>query len=306
MQDFRRFVSFGAVVLVSSALALGSVVPANAEAERPSILSTLESANTQTVQNIAPIEAADRGGAAFAAQLAGVDVLVPSDAEAALSIGEPGSEVLISLPFADTASAAEVLAPGVMAYENANDSTTVPVVKNDGSVQINTVIDSVDAPTRYDYEIGISDGSSFVSESDGSITVLDAALEVTAVVAPPWATDANGQAVATHYEVIGNTITQIVQHNVAGVAYPVVADPWWIPALRLVGSWTNHALQKIAQQNIAQNLVKIAVQEGKKTAGNTPGTSVFTANSIRVVVNNKTGAIITVYRAGGGGGGGGV
>lgn len=49
-------------------------------------------------------------------------------------------------------------------------------------------------------------------------------------VATPWATDANGQSIPTHYETDGTSLTQVIEHNsVANVAYPVVADPiyWW-------------------------------------------------------------------------------
>lgn len=40
---------------------------------------------------------------------------------------------------------------------------------------------------------------------------------------PAWATDANGQPVATHSSVDGSTLIQVVDHQ--GAAYPVVADP---------------------------------------------------------------------------------
>ena len=41
----------------------------------------------------------------------------------------------------------------------------------------------------------------------------------------PWAKDANGQDVPTHYEIDGTIVTQIVEHKGDDVAYPVVADP---------------------------------------------------------------------------------
>jgi hypothetical protein len=44
-------------------------------------------------------------------------------------------------------------------------------------------------------------------------------------VAPPWATDANGEAVKTHYTMHGNTITQHIGVT-KDSAFPVVADPW--------------------------------------------------------------------------------
>ena len=44
-----------------------------------------------------------------------------------------------------------------------------------------------------------------------------------------------------------------------------------------------------------------AVQEGKSKVGNQKGTTLFSLNGVYVVVNNKTGAIITTYTASGGG-----
>ncbi|AWB88992.1 hypothetical protein C2138_05045 [Salinibacterium hongtaonis] len=48
-------------------------------------------------------------------------------------------------------------------------------------------------------------------------------------IAAPWAVDANGRQIDTHYELVGNELIQVVEHNQPGVAYPVVADPtfWW-------------------------------------------------------------------------------
>lgn len=61
----------------------------------------------------------------------------------------------------------------------------------------------------------------------------------------------------------------------------------------------------VQERNITENLVKIALQEDRRTKGKEKGTSVFEASGIRVVVNDKTGTIITVTRSGGGGGSGG-
>lgn len=44
-------------------------------------------------------------------------------------------------------------------------------------------------------------------------------------LAPAWAVDAAGQPVPTWFEVEGNSIIQVVEHD-ASYSYPVVADPW--------------------------------------------------------------------------------
>lgn len=44
------------------------------------------------------------------------------------------------------------------------------------------------------------------------------------LLARPWAVDANGEVVASHYEVNGHVVRQVVETN-GSTAYPVVADP---------------------------------------------------------------------------------
>ncbi len=54
--------------------------------------------------------------------------------------------------------------------------------------------------------------------------VVTAQFEV-ALVQAPWAVDASGADVATHYELVDNAIVQVVEHAESDISYPVVADP---------------------------------------------------------------------------------
>lgn len=47
----------------------------------------------------------------------------------------------------------------------------------------------------------------------------------TALINAPWAYDAHGVPQPTHYEIDGDTFTQIVEPAAENVAYPIVADP---------------------------------------------------------------------------------
>lgn len=82
-------------------------------------------------------------------------------------------------------------------------------------------------------------------------------------------------------------------------AFPIVADPFWIPALLVKARLSTHVAGRAAQRGISQALIKQVVQNGKKTKVN-GNTSVFTqgsgANKIRVIVNNTTGTIVTVTK----------
>ncbi|WP_165908981.1 MULTISPECIES: DUF4258 domain-containing protein [unclassified Rathayibacter] len=230
--------------------------------------------------------------------------LLPLDPNDGITVHTGSGTATIGIPEADTAHDARLIADGVLEYDTDDGYSSVPLVKDDGQMKIATVIESAAAPDRYAYELGLPVGSTLEKNEDGSVSALDAEGELTALVNVPWAEDADGASVPTHFEIEGTTLVQIVEHR--GASYPVVADPWWIPALRLVGFFSKHALQQIAERNIRENLVRIALQEGTRTAGKDKGTSVFSANNIRVVVNDKTGKIITVTKPGGGGGGGGV
>jgi hypothetical protein len=59
---------------------------------------------------------------------------------------------------------------------------------------------------------------------------LDSAHNILASVAKPWAKDANGLQIKTYFTTDGQTLTQHILHNVAGVVYPVTADPWFLVA----------------------------------------------------------------------------
>ena len=271
----------------------------------PSTAAEAGTSSIEAIQEIAPeLLASSPHGPREAAGSHDDHALLPSDPSEGITVRTGSGTATIGIPEADGAHDARLIAEGVLEYDTDDGYSTVPLVKDDGQVKIATVIESSAAPDRYAYDLELPAGSTLEKNDDGSVSVLNAGGQLTALVNVPWAEDADGASVPTRFEIDGTTLVQIVEHR--GASHPVVADPWWIPALRLVGSLTSHALRKIAERNITENLVRIALQEGKRSAGKEKNTSVFTANNIMVVVNDKTGDIITVMRAGGGGGGGGV
>jgi len=155
----------------------------------------------------------------------GVNVDLSTDASDGILIDSPvAGDLEIGLPFADAADDAEVV-DGVMVYDNNNGTTTTPLVHDDGSVQILTTIADANAPTAYEYQIGLAPGATLSAGADGGVAILDAKGEVTGYIEAPWAYDANGATVPTKYEVVGATLVQVVSHTGVDTAYPVVADP---------------------------------------------------------------------------------
>lgn len=157
-------------------------------------------------------------------------VAVPSDPSDGITLGGgssslPSTAINIGLPFADQADSAQVVTNGAVSYDNGNGSTTVPVIKSDGTLQISTVIANSAAPSSYAYPISVPDGGSIALADNGSAVVFNADQDVIAAVLPPWAKDATGADIPTHFEVDGNTLVQVVDFSGSGIAFPVVADP---------------------------------------------------------------------------------
>jgi hypothetical protein len=116
---------------------------------------------------------------------------------------------------------AEQTATGTIVYRDALPAKTdVEVTVTDEKVQLAVDIEKKQAPTSFRFRF---DGSQLHKNDDGSVAVLDANGNQVSAVDKPWATDANGAAVPTWYEVDGSTLIQHVNHENA--AYPVKADP---------------------------------------------------------------------------------
>ncbi|ANY07082.1 hypothetical protein AFB00_13180 [Pseudonocardia sp. HH130630-07] len=97
----------------------------------------------------------------------------------------------------------------------------------------------------------------------------------------------------------GQALVQTIHSN-STTQFPVVADPFWIPALALMARLSGHVAGRLAQRGISQQLMQQVVQNGKRSRGNQPNTSVFSQgkgkNQIRVVVNDRDGTIITATK----------
>lgn len=114
---------------------------------------------------------------------------------------------------------------GIATYEAPDeDFTYVPVLRQDGTLQAHTVIDSADAPTRYEYTVEIPHGGRMEAVGT-SVLIFNEGDEMVGGIAPAWAKDASGNDVPTRYEIDGAVLMQVVEHR-TGSVYPVTADPW--------------------------------------------------------------------------------
>ena len=156
---------------------------------------------------------------------------VPRDADSGVTVTQGGKSTNIMLPGAKNAGNAMRVAAGITAYASGPTAQAVQSL-NDGSVRMLTVIKSASAPVSYSYGFNAKShtGEHFVVLANGSALLLDARSKPIGAVAKPWAKDSRGKSVATRYVAVGSSLTQVVDHRTKGIAYPVVADPFWIPA----------------------------------------------------------------------------
>lgn len=100
----------------------------------------------------------------------------------------------------------------------------VAVEPLDDGVRAMVEISGPSSPERFDFDF---DGAvaDLRLTPDGGVTVLDSHGAPLAVIDAPWARDAAGSAVPTHYEVEGTTLTQVVEHRGGDWEYSIVADP---------------------------------------------------------------------------------
>jgi len=177
----------------------------------------------QTLDSVAEVPTDVTATAAIDATVEGTNIVVPVEARAPLTLTRGDVTVGITLPYSDVAGDAQKLVDGVVYHDNGNGSVTVPVVREEGLVQIATVIEASSAPTEYAYEFSVEGGASLFVE-DGTALVRSASGDLVTIVTPASAKDANGVDVPTRYVVNGARLTQVVEHSDT-YDYPIVAAP---------------------------------------------------------------------------------
>jgi hypothetical protein len=137
--------------------------------------------------------------------------------------------ISLSLPLEIGSAEANVTSGGDVIYQpDEGDTDVVVQALAGGDVRVQTVSNGPDAPTTYTYTVGAGVVPQLLEDGSVALTVpsQNPSLSVeVGTIAAPWAYDANGTAVATHYEVTDSEVIQHVAHNTPGVAYPVIADP---------------------------------------------------------------------------------
>lgn len=259
----------------------------------------------ETEQVAAEVAAASDGDMVVAPMMDGsltvdaVSVSVPSDPAGSVKLtgqghGQWSSAVSVTLPLEIQAAKAKVTKDGTVVYKATRGKHVDLAVQvlADGSVRMLTILQNANALMRFTYSIGDAtpqiqaDGSvNLVQRSPGDGVVVEG---IVATIAAPWATDAKGHPVATHYEVSGDgNLVQVIQAD-KQTAYPVVSDPTIGVTWQGFNVWFNRAeTYRIGNVNAAGFLMF--------------GT-IVTANFVAIAIGWTVGAVMgyasSTYNAG--------
>ncbi len=155
----------------------------------------------------------------------GTVVEIPVDPTGQISVeAESGSTIDIGIPGATSANDAVVSEDGTVVYTEALPDTSIAAqALANGDVRALINIEGPDAPIEFAFPVDIPGEGGLTLNDDGSIDVWDEDGSTVALVASPWAVDADGYALETYFAVDGETLVQVIDHE--GATYPVVADP---------------------------------------------------------------------------------
>jgi len=272
-----RATTCAALAACASFMAFAIAAPAAAQATESPADNRIEAIAAVVPEGVTGDElvSVDSDSLNYSANDAVVEVPRSIDENATLTTSE--RSVQVALPFSDQAAEAAVTSDGIAVFDNENLSATVPTVHDDGSLQIFTVIDGPQAPTRYEYDITTAAGSTLTLVEGGGVVITDSVGNFAGAVTPPWAKDADGHALPTHYEVAGSTLTQVVDHS-AATSYPVVADPWL--GIQLFTGFTSAARWKgdIVYQASVTGAGSLVLGGGGGVGGYLAGGAVFRSN----------------------------
>lgn len=154
---------------------------------------------------------------------------IPLLASRGVKLSDNGRAVMIGLPGADSSGTGEKAADGAVVYSSSTPSANAVIPAANGAQFLIAIKDS-QASTSYTYRIQLPGGVFVRVQPDGSALVLANDGSFGLKIGKPWAHDATGRSVPTHYTTDGTSLIQVINHRQSGVVYPVVADPsfhWW-------------------------------------------------------------------------------
>jgi len=178
----------------------------------------------------------DKDSAAIVNVNGGGEVVVSRDPGDGIDVTTASGEAIqVALP---DEGAGRHTGDGTVVFGDRDGAASMVVPADDG-VQILTTIVDDHAATEFRYDLDLPAGATLTTDpGSGVVAILDADGEPIGSFGAPWARDASGAEVPTHYEITAGSLVQVVDHRSGSYAYPVVADPWLGFSLVKSASWT--------------------------------------------------------------------
>lgn len=154
---------------------------------------------------------------------------IPKNPSDAVRIGptensEDSAELF--LPSNLSLSHGEVAADGTVVYQG--DVDVAVQALEDDSMRVQTVIPDSESPHEFEYSLGAD--TTVMEDENGdyfAYAFTDDSKFTQYKIDEPWARDASGNAVDTHFELTEKgDLVQVIEAS-ADTAYPIVADPRW-------------------------------------------------------------------------------
>ncbi|MFF3917792.1 hypothetical protein ACFYZB_30690 [Streptomyces sp. NPDC001852] len=160
---------------------------------------------------------------------AGVTVTAPGNASGQVAATAPGKGSLsLGLPGRSDVEGVKT-GQGTVVYPDAAKATDLAVQPStDGGASTLITLKNAQAPTTQRFTLNLPVDTKAVEDGAGGYLLLRAlaggAAQEVGRISAPWAKDANGKPVPTHYTLEGNQLIQTVE-TASDTAFPVVADP---------------------------------------------------------------------------------
>jgi hypothetical protein len=274
MRIFTAFITATALVVAGSTSASASEAD-NADDAVQRVDAAVSSHPLATEASLAPLVLE---GGALVSDGEAATVQIPDSLEEPIVVSPGGTwegsitGLTVGLPDSIQSSSSPALSADGSAVALGDDVRGV-VQPLDGGLRISTIIERSTAPGSYAYELPSDvdvilndDGTASLGRTVTATDEEGSEFSVTAnigQVGAAWAVDANGEPVATHYEVVDSQLVQFVDHDQPGVAYPVVADPtfWWgwniYASNTVVGQITKLMLSGVAAGVLASRITAL-------------------------------------------------
>lgn len=102
-------------------------------------------------------------------------------------------------------------------------NNTIPQALKDGGIRVSRIwYTDAAAPSM---EFTFDNIDRIEPQSDGSLEVFAENGQSAGTIDAPWAVDAAGKDLSTHYEVNGSTVRQVVTNIPSDASYPITIDP---------------------------------------------------------------------------------